>query len=125
MQWRTACALEKLAAGDGNGGTGNGQPDWTKVTGMSQDPGAGASQNDTKVLTSKKLGPQDLDQSGFGGGGSCIGFAQGGGQGLSAGFTAVLASPPAIWCDYISTIRYILLTFAAVGASFMLAKGVG
>ncbi len=40
QQWRTACATEALR---GVGGTGTGQPDWTKVTGMNQDGGQGES----------------------------------------------------------------------------------
>lgn len=83
MQWRTACAAEKLAQASGNGnGSDGAQPAWTTVGGMSQDPGAGASANDTKVLSVKKLSVDDLYQPGIGGGGGgCIGFATGGGTG--------------------------------------------
>lgn len=66
MQWRTACATEKLAGGKGSDNSGD-QPAWTKVNGMSQDPGAGATADDTKVLTTNKLSTDDLDTSGFGG----------------------------------------------------------
>ncbi|MGH8346594.1 MAG: hypothetical protein ACRES5_08510, partial [Pseudomonas sp.] len=110
MQWRIACATEKLAGQGGNGSGESGQPEWTKVGSMSQDPGSGSSAGDTKVLTTKKLGVSDLDQSGVGGGGGqCIGFASGGGQGIASGFTNALASPPGYFCDYISTVRAIII----------------
>ncbi|WP_312704149.1 hypothetical protein [Stenotrophomonas lactitubi] len=121
MQWRTACATEKLAAKTG-GGT-EGQPDWTKVTGMSTDPGLGASPDDTKVLTVKKIGVDQLDQSGFGGGGSCIGFAVGGGSGIGSGFAQSMASPPAFFCNYIVLIRAVLILSASVTCAYILTSG--
>jgi len=120
MQWRTACALEKLAGQ----GSASGQPEWTKVGGMSTDPGVGASPDDTKVLTTKKVGIADLDQSGIGGGGSCVGFAPaGGGTGMSSGFLATLASPPAFFCQYIAWIRAVIVTMAAAASAIILARG--
>lgn len=121
MQWRTACAVEKLAQGSG-GGDGS-QPAWTMVAGMSQDPGAGATANDTKVLTVKKLNVDDLDQSGFGGGGGCIGFVAGGGTGMASGFAQSLASPPAYFCSYIGLIRAVLILSAAVTCAYILTSG--
>ncbi|WP_313244256.1 hypothetical protein [Stenotrophomonas rhizophila] len=121
MQWRTACAVEKLAQGTG-GGDGS-QPAWTSVAGMSQDPGAGATANDTKVLTVKKLNVDDLDQSGFGGGGGCIGFVAGGGTGMASGFAQSLASPPAYFCSYIALIRAVLILSAAVTSAYILTSG--
>lgn len=121
MQWRTACATEKLAQ---NGtGNGSGQPAWTMVGGMSQDPGAGSSPSDTKVLTVKKIGVDDLDQSGFGGGGGCIGFIASGGSGIASGFAQSLASPPAYFCSYIGLIRAVLILSAAVTCAYILASG--
>lgn len=122
MQWRTACAVEKLAQGTG-GGDGS-QPAWTSVAGMSQDPGAGATANDTKVLTVKKLSVDDLDQSGIGGGGGgCIGFAASGGTGMGAGFAQAMASPPAFFCTYIGALKAICIIGASVVSVIILVSG--
>lgn len=123
MQWRTACATEKLLTKDGGNGGDGSQPEWTKVTGMSTDPGAGSSPDDTKVLTVKKLGVDQLDQSGFGGGGSCIGFAVAGGSGIGSGFAQSLASPPAFFCNYILLIRAVLILSASVTCAYILTSG--
>lgn len=70
MQWRTACATEKLAAKGSDGGTDNGQPDWTKVTGDGTE-GAGE-EPDGPVKTVTGDPTSRLDMGGFGGGGgSC------------------------------------------------------
>ncbi|WP_460132487.1 hypothetical protein [Stenotrophomonas geniculata] len=123
MQWRTACATEKLASqGNNNGGDGA-QPEWTKVGGMSTDPGLGSSPDDTKVLTVKKLGVEQLDQSGFGGGGSCIGFAVSGGSGIGSGFVQAMASPPDFFCNYIILIRAVIILSATVTCAFILSSG--
>ncbi|WP_152249655.1 hypothetical protein [Xanthomonas maliensis] len=121
FQWRTACATEKLAqAGAGSGNTG--QPDWTKVGNMSQDPGAGASPDDTKVLTTNQVDVNSLDQSGFGGG-QCVGFVNGvGGSGISSGFMQTLASPPPLWCNFIDQVKAIMILIGAVSSAFILAK---
>lgn len=121
MQWRTACATEKLAAQGNNGGTG--QPDWTKVPGMSQDPGAGSSPDDTKVLRVHKLSVDDLDQSGLGGGGGCIGFATSGGGAMGSGFMEAMASPPAFFCNYIGFIKAIIILIASVTCVYILTSG--
>lgn len=125
MQWRTACAAEKLAQASGNGnGSDGAQPAWTMVGGMSQDPGAGSSANDTKVLSVKKLSVDDLDQSGIGGGGGgCIGFAAVGGSDMGAGFAQAMASPPAFFCNYIAVLRAICILGAAVVSVFILVSG--
>lgn len=121
MQWRSTCALEKMASksGEGNGA----QPEWTKVGGMSTDPGAGASPNDTKVLTTKQISVGDLDQSGIGGGGSCMGFASGSSSGAASGFLDVMASPPSYFCDYIGAIKALIILTASVVACFILSRG--
>ena len=122
MQWRTACATEKLA-GQGNGGGDAGQPEWTKVGGMNTDLAAGSSPDDTSVLTVKKVSMNDLDQSGIGGGGSCIGFASGGGQGMASGVTDVFAAPPAFFCNHIAYIKALIILLASCGAAVILARG--
>ena len=119
QQWKAACALEKLSnkGGDGDGG----QPEWTKVGGMGQNPGSGETAEDAPKVHNKKFDTGDLDQSGFGGG-SCIGFASAGGQGVSSGFLATLASPPPIWCNYISALKGIFILCGAVASVFILAR---
>lgn len=124
MQWRTACAVEKALTLGNNGGGDGAQPDWTKVGGMSQDAGAGASPNDTKVLSVKKLSVDDLDQSGIGGGGGgCIGFATSGGSGMGAGFAQAMASPPAFFCNYIGVLKAICILGASVVCVVILVSG--
>lgn len=121
MQWRTACATEKLA--QGNNGNAGAQPEWTKVGGMSTDPGAGSSPDDLKVLTTKTLSVSDLDQSGIGGGGSCMGFASGGSNGITSGFMSAISTPPPFFCQYIAQIKALIITIAAVAAAVILARG--
>ncbi|HHZ21265.1 TPA: hypothetical protein HH295_02315 [Xanthomonas vasicola pv. zeae] len=126
FQWRSACAAEKLLAmGNGNGGSNGDQPAWTKVGGMSQDPGAGASADDTKVLTTKKISTDDLDQSGFGGGGSCPGFEAASGGVIASAYSATFASPPPMWCTFIARLRAGLIVVSACVSVFILARGVG
>lgn len=126
QQWKAACALDKLANKTGDGGSDDGQqPEWTKVGGMNQDPGAGATSGDAPKLNVIKLSTDSLDQSGFGSG-SCIGFAGGGGGGeISSGFMATLASPPAMWCNYIAMVKAIFILVGACASVFILAKGAG
>jgi len=124
MQWRTACAAEKLAQSSGNGnGSDGSQPAWTMVGGMSTDPGAGSSPDDLKVLTTKTLSVSDLDQSGIGGGGSCMGFASGGSNGITSGFMSAISTPPPFFCQYIAQIKALIITIAAVAAAVILARG--
>ncbi|MFP7020182.1 hypothetical protein, partial [Xanthomonas hortorum] len=123
-QWRSACAAEKLLAKDAVSGDGK-QPEWTKVGGMSQDPGAGSSADDTKVLTTKKISTDDLDQSGFGGGGSCPGFEAASGGVIATAYSATFASPPPMWCTYIARLRAGLIAVSACVSVFILARGVG
>jgi hypothetical protein len=121
FQWRSACAAEKLLAKNGSDSSGD-QPEWTKVAGMSQNPGAGASDGDTAVVQDHAVSTSDLDQSGFGGG-SCMGFASGGGSGVSSGFTQTLASPPSWWCDYVGWIKAVIILSASVASVFILSRG--
>ncbi|QWM99714.1 hypothetical protein DGN21_10605 [Xanthomonas sp. MLO165] len=126
FQWRSACAAEKLLAkGTGDGGSNGEQPAWTKVGGMSQDPGAGASDADTKVLTTKKISTDDLDQSGFGGGGTCPGFEAASGGVIASAYSATFASPPPMWCTFIARLRAGLIAVSACVSVFILARGVG
>ncbi|MGS1079131.1 hypothetical protein [Pseudoxanthomonas beigongshangi] len=70
MQWRTACATEKLAARNGDGGSTGGQPDWTKVTGDGTEGAGEEPDGPVKVVTGDPT--SRLDMGGFGGGGgSC------------------------------------------------------
>ncbi|TDB26199.1 hypothetical protein ATCM_00060 [Stenotrophomonas sp. ATCM1_4] len=126
QQWKASCALEKLANKTGDdGGDGGEQPEWTKVGGMNQNPGAGATGDDAPKLNVIKMSTDSLDQSGFGGG-SCMGFASGGGGGeISSGFMATLASPPAMWCNYIAMVKAIFILIGACASVFILAKGAG
>lgn len=120
QQWRSSCALEKLAGGSGDP-TGEGQPEWTKADGMNQDPGLGSGAGDTDVW--KPGDPIDgsaLDQSGFvGGGGSCPAIPSAAGGTWGGQFLSDL--PPA-WCDYIAAIRLVLLALAMLTSLRILVK---
>ncbi|WP_139116140.1 hypothetical protein [Xanthomonas translucens] len=121
MQWRTACATEKLLT-KGNTNPESGQPEWTKVGGMSQDPGAGANSSDTNVLTVKHVSTDDLDRSGFGGG-ACIGFANAGSGAVSRAIGSTFAAPPPMWCDYMARLKAGLIIVASCVAVFILTRG--
>lgn len=123
MQWRTACAMEKLA-GKGDGGGDDGQPAWTRVDGMNQNPGAGEGAGDTPTVGEKQFSTDDLDQSGFGGG-MCMGFAGGGGSGaVGQAYALEFGAPNAEWCLFISRLRASLIVIAAAAACFIIARGV-
>ncbi len=68
MQWRTACAVEKLSKG-GSGSPSDGQPEWTKVTGDGTEGAGEEPEGPVKTVTGDPT--SRLDMSGFGGGGSC------------------------------------------------------
>ncbi|MFN6509625.1 hypothetical protein, partial [Xanthomonas translucens] len=121
MQWRTACATEKLLT-KGNTNPESGQPEWTKVGGMSQDPGAGANPSDTNVLTVKHVSTDDLDRSGFGGG-ACIGFGNAGSGAVSRAIGSTFAAPPPMWCDYMARLKAGLIIVASCVAVFILTRG--
>lgn len=116
--WRTACALEGMK--DGTPGEG-GQPAWTRVDGMSQDGGAGQTEADLQGVQEQEWTNQ-TDSSGWIGG-SAIGIGPGGGGVLASGFLSVLASPPAIWVEYIAWIKMILISLTAVSCAFFIGRG--
>lgn len=122
QQWRGTCALEKLAKGDKGEGE---QPGWTKVDGMSQDPGAGQNADDIKGVQTKTLSTNDLDSGGWlGGAGSCPAIMGGaGGDGFGSAFVQALASPPAYFCNFIGMMAAINMIGAAYVSAYILAKG--
>lgn len=121
MQWRTACATEKLLAGSDDGGSG-GQPEWTKVGGMSQDGGAGQTADDVKGVELIEFDTDDLDQSGFGGAASCPALYTGTGEGMGSEFVQQLASPPAIFCTWIGAVKAIMILFGTIIAAFITVR---
>lgn len=126
QQWRASCTLDKLLAKDGGSGEG-GQPEWTKVGGMSQNPGAGENPDDAPRLRERELSLSDLDSGGFGGGGgSCPALiTTGAGSGfLSGPFVSALASPPSGWCTFIGGIYAVMALSGAIAAVFIVAKGI-
>lgn len=120
QQWKTACALEKLVAGEGDGA--GGQPLWTRVDGMGQDPGAGEGEGDApRVREGAVIDGSNLDQSGFTGGGSCSGFNIAG-DGIFAGLAQSLNVPPSFWCQGIDWFKVIFVLLNMIGAIFFLAS---
>ncbi|MEH6416209.1 hypothetical protein [Pseudomonas sp. CGJS7] len=123
QQWRTACVLQHMA---GNGGVGGnpGQPEWTKPTGMTQDPGQGSAPGDTNVWApSERIDGSTLNSTGFvGGGGTCPGFPASGGGSISSGFFQVVASPPPFWCSFINWAALVINIFALISAIYILAR---
>lgn len=122
QQWRAACALEALKAPGGDGQ----QPEWTKVPGMSQNPGDGETAADKPGVTERDLDASGLDAGGFiGGGGSCPSFAGVAGVGeLSSGFLQSLVNPPPMWCNFIGMIFYAFVVSGTIAAVFIVARGV-
>jgi len=120
--WKTACAVEKLA---GQGGGDGGQPEWTKVAGMNQDPGAGVQPGDSPAVHEREFSTSDLDTGGFGGGGgTCIGFVAGSASGtVASSYAQIFASPPAEWCIFIARLRASLIIMASAIACFIIARG--
>ncbi len=62
FQWRSACAAEKLLSKGGDAGSGDSQPDWTKVSG---DGTGGAGAEPDKPHRTVSLGIGMLDEGGF------------------------------------------------------------
>lgn len=122
QQWRAACMLEKLAQGTPSVGTG-GQPEWTKVPGMNQNPGAGFTGDDAPRLRDGEVfDGSNLDFSGFAGGSSCPALVVPGGGTLLTGFASRLASPPTFWCDGIAMIKTILILLTTIATIFWQAR---
>ncbi|WP_355584390.1 hypothetical protein [Xanthomonas cannabis] len=105
MQWRSACAAEKLL-GKGDG-SGNGQPDWTKVSG---DGTGGAGADPDKPHRTVALGVGMLDSGGFlGGGGACPKFGS-----VSLGKYGSVDLDQWDWiCRFFAAVR---MVFIALGA---------
>ena len=124
QQWKSACALEKLADGEDGDGEDK-QPEWTKVTGMSQDPGQGENAEDREVVTTSELSTDAVDTGGWlGGGGGCPGIVTAGGSGgMMSGFAQALASPPPYFCDWVGVIAAVLLVGAATWCAIALGRG--
>lgn len=122
QQWRTACAVEKLAGG----ATGEGeQPSWTRVDGMSQDPGAGQTASDTEGVQTSTLSTSDVDSSGWLGGlGSCPALVSApSGTTIGGSFAQALASPPSWFCNFVGAMAGIILLVASIAAATILARG--
>ncbi len=118
LQRKIACKQGE----QGNQGNGD-QPEWTKVNGMSQDPGKGGTDSDIPGINEVNVTADTLDQSGFGGG-ACVGFvAASSGSGVSSGFTQSLATPPAFFCDYIGWLKLAIITGAAIYSVITISKG--
>lgn len=117
MQWRTACATEKLAKKGAEDGSGD-QPEWTKVSGDGTE-GAGEEPKGP-VHTVKVDITKRIDQGGFGGGGGqCprLGVIT-----LPLGVTFDLDSVP--WaCDLFTLLRHFMkLMGAAMAVAILLGK---
>jgi hypothetical protein len=123
MMWRTACASELMASAIGNNNSGGdqGQPAWTRVDGMTIDPGAGSTLSDTDIIRSPRLSLDSLDRSGFGGG-SCVGFGVSSGD-FSSAFLRNIANPPPMWCDFISSIRAVMLLVGSIASVVIILRG--
>lgn len=123
FQWRTACALEKLS--DSGSGTGDGdQPAWTKVTGMSQDPGEGAVSGDEPILRERSFSTSDINTSGVvGGGGSCPALNASGSGVLSAHVAASANDLGPAWCQWIAGLYTLFLLFGAISSLTIMLKG--
>lgn len=123
QQWKTACTLEKMAAGSTGVGQG-GQPDWTKVDGMSQNPGDGEGEGDAPGLGETDVDGEGLDTVPIvGGGGSCPALGAVGVGALSANAAATLNNPGPAWCQYIAAIYVILVLFGTITSLTIMAKG--
>lgn len=123
QQWRATCTLEKLNAK--TAGNGDGQPEWTKVNGMNQDPGQGSRPGDTNIFApTEVVDGSKLDATAFvGGGGSCPGIPTPGSAGpLLTGFMAMASSPPVFWCNFISMCGAMIALFGLISSIYILAR---
>lgn len=100
QQWRTTCAVEKLADSQGDGE--NGQPEWTKVTG---DGTEGAGQEPDGPHRTRSLGLGMLDSSGFLGGGSCPTFGS-----IDLGWFGTVNLDEYDWiCKFLSAVKIVMV----------------
>lgn len=114
MQWRTACALEKQSGG----GSGSGQPDWTKVTGDGSD---GVGQDPDGPVKDRTFDPSSrLDAGGFlSGGGSCPQLGT-----LNLPFGKVFDMDAYPWfCDLLYLTRMFLTMLGSFIALVIIVKG--
>lgn len=122
QQWRTSCALEKLAGASGGGDAG--QPGWTKVDGMNQDPSQGSGAGDEPALGSFDIDGEGIEQGSIvGGGGSCPALGASGTGALVDNLVAMVNNPGGAWCQYIAGVYSILILFGMASAIFIMAKG--
>ncbi|MBW8851139.1 MAG: hypothetical protein JF600_10200 [Xanthomonadales bacterium] len=121
MQWRAACALEKLK--NPTTETSNEQPEWTKVPGLDQTGKIGASDGDANITQEITVDVSVIDQSGFAGGHqSCPALAGASGGQISGGFAAYLANPPPEWCTFIRVIYWVLVSLNAIACLLYLIE---
>jgi hypothetical protein len=122
QQWKTACALEKMAQGTPN--SSNGQPDWTKVDGMGTDAGAGETSGDTAGAKEIEIGPDVIKgRSLTGGGSSCPSLGLSPGSGMAAGFISAINQPPSWWCTWIGVMKAILIVMTSIYCVYQVARG--
>lgn len=124
QQWRTACALERMANTAQGSGDGE-QPSWTRVDGMNQNAGQGETAADQPHVATDTVGVDDLDSSGFlGGMGSCPAIMTvAGGTGFGNSFAQALASPPPYFCNFIGAMAALVMLGASIVSALILTKG--
>lgn len=135
QQWRTSCAVQKLASAvtsgssggsviNVGGGSGGGPEGGWSVEGMNQDPGEGVQQGDTPGLGEFSIDGSEAQGTAIvGGGGSCPALGATGLGALSAAVAAVANNPGPAWCQWIAGIYSILLLFFGSTALTILARG--
>ena len=99
QQWRTTCAVEKMAKGTSDG---DGQPEWTKVTGNGTEGAGEEPEGPTRRIS---LGLGMLDSSGFLGGGSCPTFGS-----VDLGTFGTVDLDQYDWiCQFLAAVRIVLI----------------
>ncbi|WFC43770.1 hypothetical protein [Pseudoxanthomonas sp. SE1] len=100
QQWRTTCAVEKMAKNQGE--SADGQPDWTKVTGTGTE---GQGEEPEKPHQTRSLGLGMLDDGGFLGGGSCPSFGS-----VDLGIFGSVDLDGYDWiCDFLAAVRVVMI----------------
>lgn len=100
QQWRTTCAVEKMAKNQGE--SADGQPDWTKVTGTGTE---GQGEEPEKPHQTRSLGLGMLDDGGFLGGGSCPSFGS-----VDLGIFGSVDLDGFGWiCDFLAAVRVVMI----------------